>query len=171
MKNQVAEIRQHWNEYWDGLAVREKRLLLIAGIAIVAWLVVYGVVKPLQVSERQATNRLNSSRATLVQMQEITAEIQALRAAGAGVVQADFSQPLDVLVNRSAREAGIKVTGLNQQQSSLQVKLEDVDFQKLIGWLQRLEQQGITIENIEMKRGEAEGLVNVQSLRVSRQEV
>ncbi|MRI32235.1 hypothetical protein EOPP23_04410 [Endozoicomonas sp. OPT23] len=171
MKNQTAEIRQRWNEYWDGLATRERRLLLLAGIAIVLWLVAYGVVKPLQDAEEQAANRLNSSRATLVQMQEMAAEIQVLRASGAGSVQADFSQPLDVQVNRSARKAGIKVTGLNQQQSSLLVKLDDVSFQKLIGWLQQLEQQGIVIENIEMKRGEASGLVSVQSLRVSRQEV
>ena len=169
--SQAAQIRQRWNEYWDGLAVRERRLLIIAGLAIIAWLVIYGVIKPLQDAEQQANNRLNASRATLVQMQEMAAEIQALRAAGAGAVQADYSQPLDVQVNRSARKAGIKVTGLNQQQSSLLVKLEDVSFQKLISWLQRLEQQGIVIENIEMKRGKAAGVVSVQSLRVSRQEV
>jgi general secretion pathway protein M len=140
----------------DSLSERDQRTLKIGG-AIAALLLVYVIIQ-LDSSVASAHKRLLKKQADLTWMRDNGPELAAsgaLRAGGGG-------ESLLVVVDRSARESGLSVTGSDPAgPGALNIRLQKVSFDTLIAWVGRLGQtNGIRVDNASIETAGSPGLVN-----------
>ena len=152
-------------DYWHGLSIRERQLLGLTLCLLLVWIVYFGLIRPVQSQLTQAQERLAQAQQQYDQVVEKAKQISVLKGAHPGRLPVS-NQPLDALVNRMARQAGISITGLNRQQSSLQVRMSPARFSQLVSWLTQLKQQGVVITSLQIARTDKPGMVEVQQLRV-----
>ena len=140
------------------LSPRERRVLLIGALALVA-ILIFGLLVPLDRSVAHAEQRLAKKRSDLSWMQNVAPQIALLPPAAAA-----NGESLLVIVDRSARESGL-ASALSGSDpggpGSLSVRLEKAPFDALVGWLARLAQQnGVTVDSAVIEKAGLPGLVN-----------
>jgi type II secretory pathway component PulM len=140
------------------LSTRERRILLIGG-AIAAGLFVVAVVLPLQRSVTALHRTVAHQRAELAWMRRVAPEL-----AAAGPTAANGTLPLIVLIDQSARHAGLAgaLTGSAPEgPDTLRVRLQRAPFDGLIAWLARLEQRdGVTVRAARIQAAKGPGMVD-----------
>jgi type II secretory pathway component PulM len=140
------------------LAPRDRRTLLIGGIAA-AVLLVLAVILPLDRSVSRLHDRVARKQTDLVWMRNAAPEI-----AAAGPVRSVSGESLIVVVDQSAHEAGLGGSLAGSQPSgrgSLSVQLEKAPFDTLVAWLARLSQQnGVQIASATIDSAGSPGTVN-----------
>jgi len=145
-------------ESFAALSARERRLV-IAGAALAALIIVFGILVPLDRSVAHAQQRLAKKHADLSWMQSVAPELAAMAPPPAA-----SGESLLVIIDRSARESGLGGALSGSEPGgpgSLSVRLERAPFDTLVGWLARLAQQnGVTVESATIDRAGAPGLVN-----------
>ena len=143
--------------WYENLADREKRFVLIGGIGA-AVLLLLGIVLPLNRNITQARHRVTVKQADLAYIQSVTPEL-----ANAGPMGGS-GESLVVLIDSSARESGLGKSLSNSQPTGdggLRVRLEKVAFDGMVAWLARLAQQhGVRVESAEIETAGEAGLVN-----------
>jgi general secretion pathway protein M len=139
------------------LPERERKLLVI-GAAAAVLLLLLGVLVPLDRSVSHAQQRLTKKRTDLAWMQSVGPEL-ALTAPP----PAASGESLLLIVDRTAREAGIPVVGSDPgPNNSLSVRLEKASFDSVIAWLARLAaQNGVSVDSATIDKAGGAGLVNV----------
>jgi general secretion pathway protein M len=145
---------------FESLNERERRMVMIGGLCTVL-LLIFGVILPLDHSVARAEARISAKQADLAWMHEATPE---LLAAGPAVAPPGNAQSMLVVVDRSAREAGLGKSLTSSEPSGpggLQVRLEKASFDAVVAWLARLsEEQGIRVESATMDNAGQPGIVN-----------
>ncbi len=140
------------------LSERERRVLLIGG-AIAAILFFVVIVWPLDHSVARLHHSVARKQADLAWMRSVAPEL-----ASAGSLSSASDEPLIVLVNESARQAGLGDTLSGTAPSGnggLRVEVRQAPFDTLIGWLARLHQQeGIEVQSATVSRTGMQGLVD-----------
>jgi general secretion pathway protein M len=140
------------------LSARERRMLALGGVAAVL-LLVFGIIVPLDRAVAHAQQRLAKKHADLAWMQSVAPEL-----AGIAPPPAGSGESLLVIVDRSAREAGLASSLAGSEPGatgSLSIRLEKAPFDTLVGWLARLAQQnGVAVDSATIERAGAPGLVN-----------
>jgi len=151
--------------WYGNLSQRDHRVLTVGAVLAAAILVV-GLVWQLQRSVDAARSSLDQQQRDLEFAQAGSAQILA-----AGPVRASSSnEPLVVLVDRAAREAGL-AAALGASESapdgSLRIRFNAASFDALITLVARLGQQhGITIAAASVEPAAETGMVNASlSLR------
>ena len=140
------------------LSPRERRMLLIGALALVA-ILIFGMLIPLDRTVAHAQQRLAKKRADLSWMQSVAPQSALLPPSAAA-----NGESLLVIVDRSARESGL-ASALSGSEpggpGNLSVRLEKAPFDALIGWLARLAQQnGVTVDSAVIEKAGVPGLVN-----------
>ncbi len=142
----------------QSLSPRDRRTLLI-GAVTAAILFVLAVILPLDHSVSRLHDRVTQKQADLVWMRSAAPEI-----AAAGPVRSTSGESLIVIVDQSAREAGLGGSLAGSQpsgQGGLSVQLQKASFDTLVGWLARLSQQnGVQIESATIDSTGEPGTVN-----------
>lgn len=145
-------------ESLSSLSERERRILIIGGIAAVA-LLIFGILVPLDRSVTHAQQRLARKQADLAWMQGVAPEL-----ATTAPPPSANGESLLVIIDRSAREAGLAgaLSGSEPHgPKALSLRLDKANFDTLIGWLARLSQQnGVTVDSATIDKAGAPGLVN-----------
>lgn len=145
--------------WYANLSERDRRIVNI-GAAVVAVLVILGIVLPLNRSITQARQRIALKQGDLAFIQ---AAIPQLAAAGP-INAVSGGENLIVLIDSSARESGLGKSLSSSQptgDSGLRVRFERVGFDGLVAWLARLSQShGISVESAEIESAGEAGLVN-----------
>jgi general secretion pathway protein M len=140
------------------LSVREKRMVTVGVIAAAA-LLIFGILIPLDRSVAHAQQRLAKKRADLSWMQGAAQEV-----ANAAPPPAASGESLLVIIDRSAREAGLASSLAGSEPGaagSLSVRLEKAPFDTLVAWLARLAQQnGVSVDSATIEKSSGPGLVN-----------
>ena len=144
----------------DTMSDRERRMVLIGGIAAVLILII-AVVVPLETSVSSAQQRIDRKRADLLWMQSVAPELaNAPQVSSATTPQGS----LIVVVDSAARESGLASSLTSSEPSGtggLRVRLEKAQFGLIVGWLARLsEQNGITVESATIDNAGQPGVVN-----------
>jgi general secretion pathway protein M len=146
---------------FDELAPREKRLVYLAAGLVALAAVYLIVVMPLHAFTARAAARVNQKSADLAWMQQAAPQVMAASAAGGS---AGSGESLVVLVDRTAREAGLGGSVRDQSpngDNGLRLRLEGAPFDVLITWLVALQQQhGVSVEAANVDAASAPGLVN-----------
>jgi general secretion pathway protein M len=143
-------------QWYASLAERERRTVLYGGIAAVVLLLVGGIWK-LGAAVGAAEARVETKRADLAWMQAVAPRLRAMPAQRP-------DEPLPLLVDRTAREAGLggALSGSDPAgPGALRVRLQGASFDQMIVWLGRLQQErGIVVDSASVDATESEGLVN-----------
>ncbi len=141
----------------DSLSERDRRTLLIGGG--VALLLLLYVIFQLDSNVSSAHKRIAKKQADLAWMQTVAPEL-----AASGPVPGTQGESLLVIVDRSAREAGLASALAGSEPSGpggLSVRLQKAPFDTLIAWLARLSQQnGIRVDTASIENAGTPGLVN-----------
>jgi general secretion pathway protein M len=146
-------------DWLDSLSARERNLVYAAGALVSVALLYLVLVLPVQTSGNRMASRVGQKTADLAWMRAQAP--QAMAAAGAA--RSSGGESLVVLVDRTAREAGLG-TSLRDQSpdgnSGLRLRIEGASFDTLVTWLASLQQQhGVSIEAASIDAA-APGLVN-----------
>ncbi len=144
----------------DNLNERERRMVTFGAIGAVALLII-GVVLPLESFVSKAQERIGKKQADLQWMQSVGPE---LASAGPGTNGTTRQESLIVVVDTSAREAGLGSALISSEPSGpggLRVRLEKAPFGLIVGWLARLsEQNGVAVESANIDNAGEPGIVN-----------
>jgi general secretion pathway protein M len=132
--------------------------MLAIGGALVALLLVY-VIFQLDSSVSSAHKRIKKKQDDLTWIQVAAPEILAQ-----GPIAASGGESLIVIVDRSAREAGLATALAGSEPAGpggLSVRLQKAPFDSLISWLARLSQQnGVRVDSASIDTAGTPGLVN-----------
>jgi len=146
-------------EWFDNLSERERNLVYAAGALVGVALVYLVLVLPFQTSGKRMASRVQQKTADLAWMQASAPQAMA----AAGVAQAGGGESLVVLVDRTAREAGLGASLRDQSpdgNNGLRLQIEGASFDTLVTWLASLQQQhGVSIESATIGAA-SPGLVN-----------
>jgi len=153
------------NAWWQGLADRERRLLLGGGLIAVMLLGYLLVWEPLQQAREDWRRRAVAAEANLQWMRDAAAQVVARRAAG-GVPAAADGRSLLARVDSGAREAGlggsllrVEPTGPDQ----VRVQFQQAGFDALMHWLEALSaRDGIRVTELSVTRSEGAGRVDAR---------
>jgi len=143
--------------WWEARAPREQALLLCLATVLILAAVIGGFVKPLQAvrAEARADIRLYDSLAVRLRAAGSDLNAQATRAARTGSVQA--------IASTTAGELALQIRQIEQQGAVTNVVFSDVDFTRLMRWLDRLDQEaGITVTSARIERQPLPGVVNAR---------
>jgi general secretion pathway protein M len=147
--------------WYDRLAGRERRLVLIAGGFVAIALLWLLLVLPLHTITAKRAARVEKKTADLVWMRSMAPQVAAARNSGSTT---SSNESLVVLIDRTARQAGLGSSLRDQSPNgahSLRLRLESASFDSLVAWLALLQQQhGVAVETANVDVGSAPGLVN-----------
>jgi type II secretory pathway component PulM len=142
--------------WYAGLAPRDRRVLLWGG-AVAAVLLVVGGLSALSSAAQAAQRRVEQKRLDLAWMQAAAPRLQAMPAGAR-------DEPLPLLVDRTARDAGLgsALAGVEPAAGGgLRVRFEAATFDTLVLWLARIQQErGLVVESASVDGTENAGLVN-----------
>lgn len=139
---------------WAALSPRE-RMLLMAGLAVMAWAAVYGVLyQPMRAENQRLQQQILAQQQIHRHLREVAQQVDLLRQAGAqaaveavepAVVIADSSQQLGLdtyIVRRQADAAG-----------GIELELQQMPFDKMVYWLAVLQRQhAIVVIQLDVRR-------------------
>jgi type II secretory pathway component PulM len=146
-------------EWYKGLNERERRFVLIGGIAA-AVVILGGVILPLNGNISDARLRVSAKQADLAYIQSVTPQLLAAGPAGGAVAPGS----LVVLIDSSARESGLGKSLTSSQPTpdgGVRIRFDHVPFDGLVAWLARLAQQhNVRVESAEVENTPETGFVN-----------
>ncbi len=139
---------------------RDQRVLKWGGLAAVL-IVLAMVLLPLHRSLSQARERVAQQQEDLAWMRRMA---PTLAAAGPGPAAAPPGESLVVLIDRSARESGLAQALTGSQPAGnggMTVRMENADFNLLIGWMSRLvAQHDLRVEAANISGAGGAGVVS-----------
>jgi len=153
--------------WWQGLNLREQRLVLAMGSAATIFLLYSLVWQPINDSLAKTEKNLANRQALLTWVAENTARYQSVKSVGG---KPKSSGSLSSIVNRTANQQQLTITRLQPQGETLQVWLDSAPFTQLLFWLEHLaNNEGLQVQAIDLTQGENQGEVRVRRLQLSKQ--
>lgn len=154
---------QHW---YHGLQQRERQLVLSATIVIVVTLLYLIIWEPIHNGLEKQTEKYQSNIANLEWMQAAATEVRSLKSSGAANRNKNNSQPVSLLVETSATNAGLKPYLSKLESTSdkgARVTIDAAPFNQMLLWLNTLQTQyGITVSSANLDRDDKPGAVNAR---------
>ena len=157
--------------WWDNLAERERRMVLLSGMVLLLTAVFLFLVEPAlerrEALRGQLQDLVNERAWMEAQAPAVRARAQAGVTTGRAAAGRSGGSPLGI-VDVSARSAGLgsALRRVRPQDSAVEAELEGAPFTDLMRWLATLEDRhGLRIVRLSIDRGSEPGRVNAQ-LRV-----
>lgn len=156
-------------QWWQTLAPRERRVLMLGGGALVVILYLFALRLPAERAVEDLEARVAQERALAAWMEQARDQIHALRGHDpADPDTVDRDQALFSLADERAREAGfgsqlgrIEPAG----DDGARVNFEGIAFDALVRWLVHLRQAySVTAEEVTISRSGEDGRVDAQLL-------
>lgn len=139
-------------EWWASLDKRDRRTLVVGGIALGVILFYFVVWSPVLRHRDQLAHRVAQERELLSWMHGAAAQVSALRG-NARRTQANSGSLLS-LAEQSARQAGLDPV-ITTDQQGVRVTLNKANFDDIVRWLARLHRQyGVTVTLATVRHNE-----------------
>ena len=152
--------------WWQGLNIREQRLVLIMGTLASVFLLYSLIWQPLNQQLAKTQKTLDNRQALLTWVTENTARYQSVKSTG-GVKKSSGS--LSSIINRTANQQQLTITRMQPQGESLQVWLDSAQFTSLLFWLEHLaNNESLQVQAIDLAQGDKQGEVRVRRLQLGR---
>lgn len=152
---------------WQGLNLREQRLVLVMGSAISVFLLYTLLWLPLHENLASTTKKLASRQALLTWVTDNTARYQSVKSID-GNKKSGAS--LSSIINRTATQQQLTITRMQPQGDNVQVWLDSAPFTQLLFWLENLaNNEGLQVQAIDLTQGDNQGEVRVRRLQLARQ--
>ncbi len=153
--------------WWQGLNLRERRLVLAMGSASTLFLLYSLIWQPLNDSLAKTEKTLASRQALLTWVSDNTARYQSVKSLGGNK---KTTGSLSSIINRTANGQQLTITRMQPQGESLQVWLDSAPFTQLLFWLEHLaNNEGLQVQAIDLTKGDNEGEVRVRRLQLTKQ--
>ena len=151
--------------WWESLAEREQRLVMVTGFFVVIGLIYWVLWYPSAHLRATAAEQKARASQMLISMQQDGERIARARSGGTR----SQGGSLQVIVNQSARQAGITISRMQPQGEALQVWVDEVPWHDLTAWLASMRKQhGLAVTSVDLQRGERSGTVKVRRLELTR---
>lgn len=150
-------------DWYLGLESRERLMVAVGGVVVLLALVWGLLINPVYSASAAAERRIETKRETLVFLRSAAAELAG--AADLPAARPDLAgQSLVVIIDRSARQAGLGAALTNNQpigEDGIRVRLESASFEAVARWLAAIDQgSGLSIESASFDRAPEAGRVN-----------
>jgi len=153
--------------WWQGLNLREQRLVLIMGTAISIFLLYSLLWQPLNEGLAKTEKRLASRQVLLTWVMDNTARYQNVKSSGSNKKS---TGSLSSIINRTANQQQLTITRMQPQGDMLQVWLDSAPFTQLLFWLEHLaNNEGLQVQAIDLTQGDNQGEVRVRRLQLTKQ--
>ncbi|MFC3138131.1 type II secretion system protein M [Shewanella submarina] len=157
---------ENFKAWWAGLAQREQQMLSAAAMVGVIGVLYWGIWTPITNAEEDARRQLQAQQQTLSYVKQTANKIMSLRQSGG---QAAFRGSLSSAVTGSAAKYGLEITRMQPQGDKIQLWMDDVPFDALLGYLNELVQQkGLALDNLDVSSTDTPGYVQVRRVQLSR---
>ena len=152
--------------WWQGLSLREQRIVAIGAIAaavLLGWALIW---HPLAVKRSELLESVDAQRRDLAYVRVAAAEVERLRATGVRSRADRQGRSLLALADATARGAGLE-SALKRVEpvgaTSVRVSFEFAGFDPLIAWTESLSRDyGIETTDFSADRADGVGLVNAR---------
>jgi general secretion pathway protein M len=152
--------------WYRGLQQRERQLVLAASVVIIITLLYLIIWEPIHNGLEQQTQKYQSQIEILEWMQAAASEARALQLSGVSNKRSGSSQPVTLLVEKSAATAGLKPYMSKLESTSdkgARVTLDAASFDQMLLWLNTLQvQYGVTVSSANLDRDNKPGAVNLR---------
>ena len=153
--------------WWQGLNIREQRLVLVMSAVFSVFLLYSLIWQPLNERLAKTEQTLASRQALLTWVTENTARYQNVKLTGGGK---SSSGSLSSIINRTANQQQLTITRMQPQGDNLQVWLDSAPFTQLLFWLEHLaNNENLQVQAIDLAQGDKQGEVRVRRLQLGRQ--
>jgi len=153
--------------WWQGLNLREQRIVMAVAITFSIFLLYTLIWQPLNDSLDNSQKRLASRQALLTWVTDNTARYESAKSTG-GTQKSNGS--LSSIVNRTANQQQLTITRMQPQGEIIQVWLDNVPFDQLLIWLESLaNKEGLQVQAIDLTQGDNQGEVRVRRLQLGKQ--
>lgn len=151
--------------WWNGLVFREKQLVSVGGAFLFIGILYWGIWTPIANAELDAERGLQAQQATLNYAKQTANKIAGLKESGD---KPNFNGSLSAAVNQSAGAFGLVITRMQPQGKKIQIWMDDVPFDTLLGYLNELVQEkGLSLESLDLAESDTSGLVRVRRIQLS----
>lgn len=148
------------------LSEREQRLVVLVA-AFMALLLFYLLVwSPLNQSVQRNQAAIESQQELLSWVQQNANRIIQLKQSGSTASR--FNGSLTQAINQSANQNDIMITRMQPQGDQLQVWVDEADFNKVLTWLEAIENQGIVILDADFSETSTPGKIRIRRLQLSK---
>ncbi|MEQ3531748.1 type II secretion system protein M [Pseudoalteromonas sp. XMcav11-Q] len=153
-------MKQQAVNYWRGLKEQEQKLLIVAGVIFVVFVLIMGIFKPLNqaVSDAKAKLKRNHELVNWVgqSVNKLKSNSPAQVISGGNISQ---------IVNNTRGRFQIDISKMQPSGESLRLTIDDVEFNKLVAWIDELtNKHGVKVENLDLTQGNLPGFVRVSRL-------
>lgn len=154
-------------QWWQQLNLREQRLVLAMGSAVVVFLLYSLFWQPLNSNLESTAKKLASRQALLSWVDENTARYKNIKPKGSNKKS---SGSLSSIINRTANQYRLTITRMQPQGDNLQVWLDTAPFTELLFWLEHLaNKEGLQVQAIDLASSDKAGEVRVRRLQLTKQ--
>ncbi|GGD76985.1 type II secretion system protein GspM [Lacimicrobium alkaliphilum] len=148
------------------LSEREQRLVVLVASFMAILLFYLLVWAPLNQSVQRNQTAIESQKELLSWVEQNANRIIQLRQSGN--VASRFNGSLTQAVNLSANQNGIMITRMQPQGDKLQVWVDEAEFNKVLTWLEAIENQGIVIQDADFSESSTPGIIRIRRLQLSK---
>lgn len=147
---------------WRQLEARERRLLTWTGVAVVVFLLYVSIWAPMRAELERLRASVPQNHVKLALMRAQAQEVARLRTrVPAGTQGGNLLSTVEQsAMNRGLRQGMTRIEP--EGANAARVTFEEVNFNSLITWLADLQTQGVRVENANLQRRPAVGLVSAR---------
>lgn len=149
--------------YWRSLSARERTLLGVGLLAVIASIVYVGVLEPRYQRLKSLRNQVPAQAADLQWMKAQLHQHRDLLS-GQGTESPASAQPILTTIEQSATRAGLRENIVRMQpaeRGSVRVWFDDVPFDPWLQWVDALRRQNVTVTAVNIDRADP-GRVNIR---------
>ncbi len=132
----TLSLRQRITAAWQGLTLRERRLLMLGSTSLVVLLCWFWVIDPAIKTRKKMQQQLPELRTQSVQLRALAQEVAALPSA-APVTQSLSREALE----RSLMDSGLKAEQITLSDGRFMLSFSDVPFSTLTDFLQKAQRE------------------------------
>ncbi|MCP4862721.1 MAG: type II secretion system protein M [Alteromonas sp.] len=147
---------------FTALTEREQRMVLLSGMVILLGIFYWGLWAPLNQSISQQSQLLESNKKLVSWVEEQGQKAAQLRRTQSSPRRVTGSLPQ--LVTSTSSNHSLSISRMQPQGDEIQVWIDEAPFNSLVGWLNELETRGIVIEQLDVAKANAPGMIKVRRL-------
>lgn len=151
--------------WWQQLNIREQRLVAVMS-ALISIFIVYSLIwQPMNEKIAERKLKIQRQQTLLIWVQESTQRYQQAKRSGGN----SSGESLSSIVNRTSRLDKISITRMQPQGDDLQVWIDEISFNKLLSWLEKLaSRNGLQVKGIDLSKADQQGVVRVRRLQLGK---
>lgn len=147
--------------WYEGLAPRERRLLIIGSIAVVLLLIYFAVISPIRSAHSSLLNDVQQKRQLLALINRSAGRIQSATTGGGHLKPGESVFAATSTAIQSSSISGAVQRLEQTQNGGVRLSLSGVDFDALVQWLGTLSrQEGIVATRATIQQGNNPGTVD-----------